>query len=253
MIERTCPVCDTVYLVDPHRLKHGRGIACSRKCSYVYRGQKRQVNLLLECTHCKTQFARKPFQNRRTEKPFCSRKCFDEFRKRECFIPGMKICTHPDCIYQGQPQSIENFNKSPRSKDGKDWWCKDCKKEWQRQRDKDAERERNRRYKVSPEGIAARKRYEQSDRNKELTRLRQQKARNDPEKALRILARNKLNKAIRAGKIPHISTQQCKTCSQPANQYHHYLGYEPEHWYDVEPLCYTCHATAEATPHPNST
>ena len=27
----------------------------------------------------------------------------------------------------------------------------------------------------------------------------------------------------------------------PAKHYHHYKGYDPEHWLDVEPLCLSCH------------
>ena len=41
-------------------------------------------------------------------------------------------------------------------------------------------------------------------------------------------ARNKLNYAIRRAKFPAVFC-------------HYYLGYEPEHWFDVIPLCRRCH------------
>lgn len=80
MIERSCPVCTTLYLADPKRLKWGRQTTCSRACSYVLRSQERQVNKDFECFYCKTIFTRKPFQKARTENPFCSQGCYKNAR-----------------------------------------------------------------------------------------------------------------------------------------------------------------------------
>lgn len=65
---------------------------------------------------------------------------------------------------------------------------------------------------------------------------------NNPDK---IKARNAINGKIRRGKFPHISTQRCNKCNDPAYEYHHYLGYAPEHRLDVIPLCHNCHTLAE--------
>lgn len=45
--------------------------------------------------------------------------------------------------------------------------------------------------------------------------------------------------------LPQVSTRPCAKCGQPAADYHHHLGYEPEHWLDVLPLCRRCHRKAE--------
>lgn len=37
-----------------------------------------------------------------------------------------KICTNPNCIYWGNPQPLENFRKSLKSKDKHSWYCKTC-------------------------------------------------------------------------------------------------------------------------------
>lgn len=45
--------------------------------------------------------------------------------------------------------------------------------------------------------------------------------------------------------LPNLSTQVCDECGAPAEDYHHYLGYDSEHWLDVKPLCRKCHRRAE--------
>lgn len=243
LIERTCPVCETVYLANTQRLKWRHHITCSLKCSYIHRGQQLRVDIVLKCAHCKTKFTRKPGQNKRTTTPFCSLECYRASISKDTYSgPGMKICTSPDCIRLGQPQPLENFANSNRSKDGKDWWCKDCKKRWDKQyKASESGKKVEAEYRKTPKYIKSRKIYARSETAKELARQRAALNRKDPQKVARILARNKLNKAVRAGKIPHISTQKCIRCNEQAQQYHHYLGYEPEHWYDVEPYCYICH------------
>lgn len=56
----------------------------------------------------------------------------------------------------------------------------------------------------------------------------------------KFVAIQKVHSAIKSGKIPHISKMFC-FCSKKAREYHHYLGYSPEHWFDILPLCYKCH------------
>jgi hypothetical protein len=34
---------------------------------------------------------------------------------------------------------------------------------------------------------------------------------------------------------------KCRDCNEQAEEYHHYLGYAPEHWLDVIALCKDCH------------
>lgn len=57
----------------------------------------------------------------------------------------------------------------------------------------------------------------------------------------RYKARCLIGNAIQSGKVPRAKTLQCHYCPEQAVQYHHYLGYEPEHWLDIVPVCRKCH------------
>ena len=54
-------------------------------------------------------------------------------------------------------------------------------------------------------------------------------------------AKNFVNHAIRDGKLSRPDIKLCLYCPKSAQQYHHYLGYEPEHWLDILPVCRKCH------------
>ncbi len=54
--------------------------------------------------------------------------------------------------------------------------------------------------------------------------------------AYRAVYRNKKN-----GRLPSPDTLFCEICRRPAQEYHHHLGYNKEHWLDVVPLCRPCH------------
>ena len=58
-----------------------------------------------------------------------------------------------------------------------------------------------------------------------------------------IKARSAISVAVRMGKMPPAKNLACR-CGQPAQEYHHHLGYAKEHWLDVLPLCATCHHNA---------
>lgn len=61
---------------------------------------------------------------------------------------------------------------------------------------------------------------------------------------LKVQARNAVNHAIAAGKMPPACGLACVRCGKPAEHYHHRSGYEPEHWLDVEPRCSRCNLRA---------
>lgn len=50
-----------------------------------------------------------------------------------------------------------------------------------------------------------------------------------------------LNRAVERGELPPPRSRMCAGCGRPAFDYHHHLGYEPEHCLDVQPLCRHCH------------
>ena len=53
----------------------------------------------------------------------------------------------------------------------------------------------------------------------------------------RIEASNAVGRAIRRGALADPKTLLCLDCGVPAQVYDHYLGYDPEHWLDVQPVC----------------
>ena len=57
----------------------------------------------------------------------------------------------------------------------------------------------------------------------------------------RAVARYTVSNAVQYGKLPRASSLTCTRCGQPAKEYHHHNGYEPEHALDVAPVCKSCH------------
>lgn len=58
-----------------------------------------------------------------------------------------------------------------------------------------------------------------------------------------VKANRAIHEAIRDGKLPSPDSLKCVFCGKFAYEYHHHLGYEPEHWLDVVPICWSCHRT----------
>lgn len=58
-------------------------------------------------------------------------------------------------------------------------------------------------------------------------------------------AKDAVNGKVRSLKMPKPAHLFCALCGKQAANYHHYLGYEREHWFDVIPVCVPCHAIAD--------
>jgi hypothetical protein len=58
-------------------------------------------------------------------------------------------------------------------------------------------------------------------------------------------ARMRVNNEVAAGRLPRASSLTCTDCGKPAEEYDHYLGYEPEHYEHVQPVCKSCHIKRE--------
>ena len=56
-----------------------------------------------------------------------------------------------------------------------------------------------------------------------------------PEK---IMAQNRLNYAVRKGRI---KKEPCEICGTTSKVHAHHVSYKPEDWYNVRWLCYVCH------------
>lgn len=75
-----------------------------------------------------------------------------------------------------------------------------------------------------------------------LDRIKQQRAMaRDPLYIQKKLARYAVYNATRKGMIQKASDFSCTDCGVTANEYDHYLGYDENHWFDVEPVCFICH------------
>lgn len=133
------------------------------------------------------------------------------------------------------PATSEYFRKDKYRKLGIGYVCRLCE---QHIRQTPAYREQQNRYHRSDKAKTTKAAYLKTKQGRAMVKaknLRQLQLRPDA-----IRANKMLNNAVRNGKILPISTQRCADCGKPAKHYHH-ESYAKEHWYDVIPLCITCH------------
>lgn len=166
--------------------------------------------------------------------------------------------TEKECNRCKRIKPSDQFWTNKRNKTGLDSWCKECHKErgtiYRREkRDnnpewKERDNETARRYKktekwkkhkqawyYSEKGKEHQKKYQSTDTYKE--RMRQY-VNNNRQK---VRAHWTVNKAVKTGKFPPISTQTCANCGKPAKHYHH-ESYKKEDRLKVIPLCAICHS-----------
>lgn len=156
-----------------------------------------------------------------------------------------KFCPHCE-----ETKPVSEFAKNKARHDGLQSWCKVCLYALNK-RNSPRYREHNRAY-------AEERRKDPEFRNREIIRKRE--ARLDPKQRehdrqysrdyyrrknprwkkpkLMSQAHTAVWGAIRRGDLPKPDTLQCSwpDCSDMAKHYHH-KSYEPEHWFDIEPLC----------------
>lgn len=147
----------------------------------------------------------------------------------------------PECK---RSKSISEFHKYKNGKDGFQSYCKVCEKITQQK------------YRKSAKGKIVQKRYAQSEKGKIVCRKAVHRHRQTEkgriahcQESLRYQIRHPERRkaisavycAIKSGKMLRPNTFQCRCCPSQAEQYHHYLGYEPECWLFVMPLCRKCH------------
>lgn len=166
------------------------------------------------------------------------------------------------CYKCKNTKPLQDFYKQKRGKYGRKSICKSCHKILFQQTEKAKVAQRlsvkkfylkhpevkkyygqsergkaaQKRYSQSKKGKIARKHYKQSEKGKAaIKRYYQNRNRK------KVKARNAVNNAISNGRLPRPDTLLCHYCPKPAQQYHHWHGYAPEHWLDVVPVCYICH------------
>jgi len=153
------------------------------------------------------------------------------------------------CSHCKQVKALSEFHKDNARPNGTRIICKLCVSQWantdehrliarlakRRYRQTENGKKAWRRYYNTQKNQAYRASYRKSEKNKVAHR------RSEEKNANKVTVRQKLNSAIRYGKFPRASTHKCKRCGKPAQEYHHWLGYAPEHTFDVLPYCYGCH------------
>lgn len=147
-------------------------------------------------------------------------------------------------------QEIRDFDQFPKDRSKKDGYatiCKICQKlhrELPEVKARAKEREQSESTKLT------RKQYRLSDRGKQVAKKSYQKnydtlysnqvERHNRDKRKR-QAKAKIASEVRAGRMKKAKEFTCSFCHNQARDYHHYLGYEITHWFDVIPVCRKCH------------
>ena len=139
-----------------------------------------------------------------------------------------------------QFKSLSAFSKHLSKKDGLQSNCKSCKKAYnQSEQGKIVSRRSVAKYQKTPKGKASASKYHQTPNGKIVHRKAVAKHRAGNPNYDK--AGHAVNDAIKAGRLPSANTWLCHYCPAQAQQYHHWHGYEPEHWLDVVPACVECH------------
>lgn len=141
------------------------------------------------------------------------------------------------CSKCKQFKTLSEFTKWHNGKLGCHNQCKICKSAWaktykaklyhkkyqQSQRGRQINQANSKRYGRSKKGRATQNRRREKDIDK-------------------CAARSAVSNAIKLKQLPKASGLNCHYCHNIANQWHHHLGYAPEHWLDVVPICVKCHS-----------
>ncbi len=155
-----------------------------------------------------------------------------------CQTKNSKVCNK--CKAE-KPETA--FSKNRTMKDGLQCQCKMCCKLYQaiyRQtpEGKKTHRKSCRQYDQTPNGREARrkglKKYHRSAKGKISSKRWRLQCPG------RVKARQAVNNAVAASRIPRPDTFQCAYCGKAAQQYHHWHGYDRQHWLDVIPACRKC-------------
>lgn len=166
------------------------------------------------------------------------------------------------CSKCKQIKPISDFGKDKSRKDGHCHYCKECAtnrrhtpqyQTWLKQY---YQSEKYKIYQKSEKFKVIQRRYWQTEKAKEAHRFRCQcysqteKGKANHRKNTkqfnirhpeRYKAHTAVMRAIKFGKLPRPDTRLCHYCPKPAQEYHYWHGYAPEHWLDVVPVCQICH------------
>ena len=148
------------------------------------------------------------------------------------------------CCHCKKKKPLLEFCKNKSAKDGLSFNCRICHNAQTRQyqqteKGKKTAQLSTGRYCKTKKCKKTRKQYAQSKKGKKIvSEACKRYAKRFPE---RRKAKDAVNHAVTAGKLPKVKTLYCHSCMEPAEQYHHYLDYTPKHHFDVLPFCINCH------------
>lgn len=146
----------------------------------------------------------------------------EQVRERKAStISGLRRCG--TC---GETKTLGMFVPDTSKPNSRKNTCRDCRNA------NDRQRRENRGRKPRKEASNPR-----TNRQKYLASLRRWREENPLAK----YAHEAVHQATKTKAIPRPESLCCLKCSRIAAHYHHFLGYEPEHWLDVIPLCRSCH------------
>ena len=172
------------------------------------------------------------------------------------------------CIKCNDTKPIDEFRKRKDSKDGHRNDCRICENLRQNKRyhtpdGKKLAMDRIRRYRKTIKGKAISKKAKSKYFNKPENIIKSRRSARERQRSNK-KKKSKQNKtkasqsfrdrypkkykahiavtnAIAQKILPPAKNCKCTICQKKAEQYHHHLGYKPEHWLDVIPVCQCCH------------
>lgn len=146
-----------------------------------------------------------------------------------------KYC--PQCK---QFKPLSEFHKKQSNKDGFQTYCKPCRKILaQSETNRAYQKIYQQHYRQTEKGKVAYSKGNKKYRQTEKFKAKEKRYRvRYPGKVKAVKA---INNAIKGGKLPRPDTLLCHYCPKPAQEYHHWHGYELEHYLDVVPVCIKCH------------
>jgi hypothetical protein len=156
------------------------------------------------------------------------------------------LCHNPECKNPKRDESgylpVSEFYKKSNRKSGVRSRCKQCEKAYEQS---EKGRAVQKKYRSTEKRLEVQRRHSQSELGKKTKRKAYYKQLSTEDGILKRDARNAVNHAITAGKMKPASAFGCsekgERCTGQATEYHHYLGYEKKHWFDVKPVCGKCH------------
>ena len=152
------------------------------------------------------------------------------------------------CTQCGEEKPRSEFYARASAKDGRRSSCRVCDLDHARTPAGKAARHKykrtpkgegaTRKYKRGPAGKAATRRYEAGENGRAASRRKAARSRAKwPEK---VKARMAVRHAITANRLPPATMFTCE-CGDPAEEYHHFAGYDEANWFFVNAVCRPCH------------